>query len=158
MNPESTAEHRWLQQLLGEWTFEGAFHMPPDDNNEARTSGTQSFRPLGVWVMGTMAEPPGGANDESVISLAFDSEKGRFVGTFLSSMSTHIWLYEGDLDAGANSLVLNADGPSMDGTPGTQHYQDIIDISGPASYVMRSRVETPDGWVEFMRLTFTRAA
>ena len=46
----------------------------------------------------------------------------------------------------------------MDGSGGVTHFQDIVEIPGPNTYIMRSQAEGPDGWVEFMKMTFTRTA
>ena len=64
-------------------------------------------------------------------------------------------MYEGELDAAANRLVLNSDGPSMDGSDGVAHFQDIVEIPGPNTYIMRSQAEGPDGWDELLNITFT---
>lgn len=158
MNPEPSKEHQWLQQLVGEWTFESIAQGAPDDP-PFLTSGTTSFRTLGdVWVVGNMVEQQEHGPHYNIISLGYDPAKDRFVGTFISSMMPQLWVYEGELDAAANRLVLNSDGPSMDGSGGVAHFQDIVEIPGPNTYIMRSQAEGPDGWVEFMKMTFTRTA
>ena len=45
-----------------------------------------------------------------MMSLGFDPQKGRFVGTFIGSMMTHLWIYDGALDASGQALILDAEG------------------------------------------------
>lgn len=91
-------EHRWLSRLAGEWEYEG--RMIPDQP-EFRASGTETVRMLGeVWMLaeakGTMAD---GSETSSLIAVGFDPGTGRFTGSFMASMMTGLWLYDGALDA-----------------------------------------------------------
>ena len=52
MNPEPMAQHRWLHQLLGDWTCESTADMGPDAPPMQGT-GTEHVRALGgLWVLG----------------------------------------------------------------------------------------------------------
>ena len=35
-----------------------------------------------------------------IMTLGYDPQKKRFVGTLIGSMMTHLWVYDGALDAG----------------------------------------------------------
>lgn len=66
-------EHGWLEQLLGEWSFESEMTLEPGAE-PIRTTGTQTVRTLGgFWVL---AEPrfrtTGGEEASSVMTLGFD--------------------------------------------------------------------------------------
>src|SRR5215207_10023673 len=51
MNAEPKPEHRWLQQFVGEWTFETEAVMGPDQP-PMKYTGTESVRTLGdLWVL-----------------------------------------------------------------------------------------------------------
>jgi len=51
MNPEPHAMHRWLQQLLGDWTCESLADMGPGEP-PAHSRGTEQVRALGgLWVL-----------------------------------------------------------------------------------------------------------
>ena len=43
-------------------------------------------------------------------------------------MMTHLWLYEGELDAAGKVLTLDADGPSFTDPSATAKYQDVIEF------------------------------
>jgi hypothetical protein len=106
----------------------------------------------GLWVVAEgSGEMPGGGPATTLITLGYDPQKQRFVGTFVGSMMTHLWIYEGALDPAANVLTLDAEGPSFSGDGTMAAYQDIVEIRSDDHRVLRSRVRGPDGtWNEFM--------
>lgn len=151
-----TDEHRWLAQLVGDWTYEG--RSLPDDPN-CNSSGTESVRMLGeLWMLadavGRMAD---GHPSRSLITVGFDPDKGRFVGSFIGSMMTSFWTYDGALDPDGRALRLRSEGPHFDGSPGTALYEDVIEIISPDERVLRGRVQGKDGaWSDFMVTRYRR--
>lgn len=152
------AQHRWLQQLVGDWTFEGEADMGPGQP-PMKHSGTQTVRRLGeLWVLceglGTM---PDGDAAHMLITLGYDPQKKAFVGTFVGSMMTHLWHYAGALDADEKVLTLDTQGPSFSGDGTLVRYQDIITLQGPDTYELASQVIQADGsWKRFMTATYRR--
>ena len=65
---------------------------------------------------------------KSIITLGYDPAKQRFVGSFIASCMTHLWPYEGTLDATGKVLTLDSEGPSFSGDGTTVKYQDIVEI------------------------------
>ncbi|MGH8579053.1 MAG: DUF1579 family protein [Gammaproteobacteria bacterium] len=61
MKTEPQQEHQWLQQLVGEWTYEPECSVGPEKPPE-RFKGMESVRSLGgLWVLYEgRAEMPGG--------------------------------------------------------------------------------------------------
>jgi hypothetical protein len=99
-----------------------------------------------------------GDQSTSVITLGYDPQKGRFVGTWLGSMITFLWHYDGELDAGGKVLTLNSQGPDMSGaTDKLANYRDIIELADADHYILRGQAEAEDGsWTEFMRMDYYR--
>ncbi|HEU0051856.1 MAG TPA: DUF1579 domain-containing protein [Longimicrobium sp.] len=159
MKPELRDEHRWLERLVGEWTYTGeASHEPgaPPEHYE----GTERTRSLGgAWVV---SEGRGGAPDGEVgttlMTLGYDPEKGEVVGTFVGSMMTMMWIYEnGKIDFERNVLTLEAEGPSFFAEGATALYRDAIELRGDDERVMTSSVQADDGsWLTFMTATYRR--
>ena len=156
-NVEPQKEHAWLQQLVGEWSAVAECRMPGE---AAQTSNmTERVRSIGgVWTVGEgEGEMPGGGAATTVMTLGYDPHKGRFVGTFIGSMMTHLWRYEGSLDAAGQVLTLDTEGPSMSGDGNMTSYQDIIRFESPDHRVLTSRVLLSDGtWNEFMTAHYRR--
>lgn len=156
MTPNIRDEHRWLARLAGEWTFEA--RMIPDEPQH-RASGTETVRMLGeAWMLaeasGAMA---GGCDTGSLMTIGFDPESGRFTGTFVASMMTSLWLYDGALDESGRSLRLRSEGPRFDGRPGKALYEDEIEIVADDERRLSARVREDDGsWTLFMTTTYRR--
>jgi len=152
MHVEPQKEHRWLQKLVGEWTFESECSMGPDKPAE-KFNGTESVRSLGgVWTVGEgRGEMPGGGIGTTIMTLGYDPAKKRYVGTFIGSMMTHMWLYEGGLDAAGKVLTLDTEGPSFTDDGKMLKYQDIIEFKSDDHRVLSSQTRGEDGkWHRFM--------
>ncbi|WP_020179720.1 DUF1579 domain-containing protein [Methylopila sp. M107] len=156
--PKPTPEHDWLQRLVGRWTFEADCVMGPDQP-PMKTRGTSNVRALGgLWVIadGEGTSPDGDAH-HSVLTVGYDPATGRFTGTFIASMMTKLWIYDGAFD-GDGRLVLAATGPSFAGE-GEALYHDIVEIVNDGHFRFLSRLQGPDGaWAEFMTADYRRAA
>ncbi|MGO4285687.1 DUF1579 domain-containing protein [Bosea sp. TAB14] len=160
MNSEPQKEHEWLQQLVGEWSVEITASMGPDQP-PTNTQGTETVRSLGgLWTLGEgQGVCPDGSPVTSLMTLGFDSAKGRYVGSFIASMMSMIWHYDGALDADRKALVLDTEGPSMAGDGAMAKYQDVITFLSPGHRTLTSRALGPDGqWTEFMSAHYRRKA
>jgi hypothetical protein len=154
--PTPQQEHQWLQRLVGEWTVEGECSMGPDQP-PAKMTGRETVRSLGgLWTIGEgKGDAPDGSCD-SIMTLGFDPQKKRFVGTFIAAAMTHLWPYVGSLDAAGNVLTLDSEGPSFTGD-GMAKYQDIIEFLSDDHRTLSSQFLGPDGkWVPFMRAHYRR--
>jgi len=158
MMAEPTREHRWLLRMIGEWTMEGECMAGPDQS-PTKLTGQCVTRSLGdLWTINEgVGEMPGGGEARSIITLGYDPAKQKFVGTFTASMMTHLWIYEGSLDASGKILTLDAEGPSMTGDGGMAKYQDIVTIENDNHWILSSQMQGPDGqWVKFMSAHYRR--
>lgn len=158
MQVTKTAEHAWLQQMIGEWTGEGEASMGPG-TDPMKWTVEETVRGIGeVWVQGeSRGTMPDGQPSIMVITLGYDSERKRFTGTFVGSMMTHLWIYDGEFDSARNILTLNAEGPSMAGDGAMAKYQDIVEVKSPDHRLLRSRMQAADGtWNEFMVAHYRR--
>src|SRR5262245_51629604 len=129
MKVEPQKEHRWLERLVGEWTYESEALMGPDQP-PVKSSGSESVRSIGgIWSQAEgQGEMPGGGPTTMLITLGYDTAKKRFVGTFIGSMMTNLWIYDGELDAAEKVLMLDAEGPSFADPTRMAKYKDSIEI------------------------------
>jgi Protein of unknown function (DUF1579) len=158
MKTEPQKEHQWLQKLVGEWTYDGEASMEPGKPPE-RFKGTESVRSLGgLWVLCEgHGEMPGGEPATTLMTLGYDPDKGRYVGTWLGSMMTHLWIYDGGLDAAGKVLTLDSEGPSFAGDGKRAKYQDVITVESADHRILTSRSLDADGkWQEFMTAHYRR--
>jgi hypothetical protein len=159
MFAEPQPEHQWLQRLVGEWTYET--DAPTDAPAEGCSTwkGTESVRSLGgVWVVAEgQSTSVDGAAASNVMSIGFDPATKRYVGTWIGSMMTNLWVYDGELSADGNSLVLASEGPDMFAEGKTGLYHDIIEFTDDDHRLLRARIRKEDGtWHEFMVTRYQR--
>lgn len=158
MKIEPTDEHRWLQKFVGRWSFESECVMGPAEER-VHFRGTDTVRSLdGLWIVAELrSDMPGGGEATMIMTVGFDTTRGRFVGSWVASMHDHLWVYDGWLDAGRNELTLEAQGPAPDQPGELRRYRDITEFVSDDQRRFRSVVLGPDGqWRQFMTSTFTR--
>lgn len=158
MKAEPQAGHHWLHKLVGEWTYEADCAMGPGQPRQ-RSTGSESVRSLGgLWTVGEgQGEMPGGGGATTIMTLGYNPQTKRFVGAFIASMMTHLWIYDGALDAAGHVLTLAAEGPSFAGDGTMAKYRDAIEFKSDDHRVLTSRVLGEDGtWSEFMTAHYRR--
>ena len=96
MKIEPQREHEWLHKLVGEWTSEMEATMEPGKPPE-KCTGTERVRSLGgLWIVGEgQGEMPGGGLATMILTLGYDPARKRYVGTWIGSMMSHLWVYDG---------------------------------------------------------------
>jgi hypothetical protein len=113
----------------------------------------------GRWVVleGTGGEPGGGTHT-NIMTLGFDPNRGKYVGTFVSSAMTYLWTYEGALDETGTKLVLDCEGPSFENVGQMARYQDTVELMGDDRRALSSVFLAGDGtWKPVMRMDYRRA-
>lgn len=158
MTAEPQKEHQWLQKLVGEWMYEAEATMgegkPPE-----KATGTESVRSLGgLWILAEwQGEMPGGGTATTVLTLGYDPQKKRYVGTWIGSMMTHLWLYDGALDADGRMLTLDTEGPDMAAQGKMTKYRDVIEFKSDDHRVLTSHMLGDDGkWHRIMSADYRR--
>lgn len=155
---EPQKEHEWLQALVGEWTLEDMTTEPAQPASPQ--PWTESVRSLhGLWIlMEGRGEMPGGGAATTLLTLGYDPQKKRFVGTWIGSMMTHLWVYDnGTLDAAGKILTLESEGPDMAVEGKMARYRDVIELKSGDHRVLTSHALGEDGqWREFMTANYRR--
>jgi len=158
MKVEPQKEHEWLHKLVGEWTCQAEATMEPGKPPE-KSSGTESVRSLGgLWILAEgQGEMPGCGHATMMMTLGYDPQRKRYVGTWIGSMMTHLWVYDGSLDAAERVLTLDAEGPSMAGDGTIAQYRDVIEFKSDDHRVLTSHMRGNDGtWQAFMTAHYRR--
>jgi hypothetical protein len=157
MKAQPTREHQWLQKLVGEWTYEveGAPAKPGEP--PTKFTGTESVRLLGgLWVVAEgQGEMPGGGQATTILTIGYDPDKKRYVGTWIGSMMPNLWVYEGSVDG--NALSLDTEGPDMSEKGKTAKYRETIEFKSDDQRTFTSRMLGPDGsWKTIMTANYRR--
>jgi len=99
----------------------------------------------------------GGIPATTLMTLGYDPQKKRFIGTFIGSMMTHMWVYEGELDETEQVLTLSTVGPDFSNTGKMGNYKDVIEFKSDDHRVLSSHFQGEDGkWHGFMTGNYRR--
>ncbi len=145
------SEHTWLQQFVGEWDVRSQCRMSPDELPQ-QSGGRMSCRSLGgLWLIAEgEGESPDGEASQSIMTIGYDPQQQRYIGTFVASMMTHLWPYSGVRDANGNRLMLDSEGPRFDGA-GRAKYRDTIEVIDRDHWKFSGEVLMDDGsWQNIM--------
>jgi len=155
MQAEATSGQRWLERMVGDWRSEGEMSGEPGEE-PVRDEGTETVRPLGAWVV-CEGQSETDRSAQSMMTLGFDPEKQRFVGTFISTMMATLWIYEGELDPSGNALVLRSEGPSFTREGEMGQYRDVIEFSDDDHRTFTSsQLDEDGGWRTYMTAHYRR--
>lgn len=154
--PAPQKEHAWLQQLVGEWDTEGEAIMGPDQP-PVKCKGTETVRELGgFWVISesdmTMMEFP----MKGVLTLGYDPKSEKYVGTWIDSVSSHMWRYEGTLDETQKTLTLLTEGPNPMAPTETAKYREVLEIKDKDHKVFSSSIQMDGQWHTFVTIHYHR--
>lgn len=152
------AEHEWLTRLVGEWTFRSKASMGPD-GPPMESKGREIVRSLGgLWIVCEgEGEMPGGGEAKMLLTVGYDPAKGRYLGNWVGSMMTHMFIYDGWLDDGQKTLTLETEGPSFVKPGEMATYRDVIEVVSDDVRKMRSMAKGDDGsWHGFMEAEYRR--
>lgn len=158
LQAEPTSKHQWLQKLVGDWTYEAHAAMAPDAPAET-FSGRESVRSIGdLWIVATgEGEMPGGQAATTVLTLGYDPRTQRYVGTWVGSMMTHLWIYEGEMSPDDRILTLRSEGPDMVTKGEMAAYKDVVELRGDDQRILTSyRLEDDGRWTEVMYADYRR--
>jgi hypothetical protein len=149
--PKAGPEHAWLQQLVGEWEAKNEAVMGPDQD-PIQSTGTESIRSLGeFWtitdVKGTMMDTPFNGQ----MTLGYDTEKQKYVGTWVDSMTGNLWNYEGTLDEGGKILTLESEGKCPMNPGRVTRFREVVEMKSPDHKVFTSFMQDEKGeWLQVM--------
>jgi len=138
-------EHEWLQRFVGEW--EGDF---ANSAESARMVG-------GLWMVADFKATVSGKPMAAIMTLGYDPQKKKYVGTWIDTMTAYLWNYEGAVDAAGKVLTLDAEGPNPLAPGKTAKMRDAIEFKSNDHKVLTSSMLGDDGkWVTFMTINYKR--
>lgn len=155
--PPPTKEHEWLQRLVGDWDLDIEMVTGPGQPT-MKSKGFDRSRMVGnYWLVSE------GKNNEFPyecrLTLGFDSEKKKYVGTWLDSMSGYLWHYVGSVDASGKRLTLETEGPFPPGGGKLTKFREVTEFKAANHRVFTSaRLDESGAWVTQLRIDFRRRA
>jgi len=155
--PGPEKEHAWLQQFVGEWTFEAECSMGPDQQ-PMKNTGTERVRSLGgFWIVGEGSAEMMGQKMSTLLTLGYDTQRKKYVGSWVDSMTSFMWAYTGTVDAAGKTLTLETEGPNFMEAGKTCKFREVLEIKGKNSKMHTASMLGDDGkWTTFMTAKYQR--
>jgi hypothetical protein len=155
--PAPQKEHEWLQQLVGEW--ESEFEAVPDPSQPpVKSKGSESARSIGgFWVVAENKGDFDGLEFTGLLTLGYDADKKRYIGTWVDSMQSYLWTYEGTVDADGKVLTLETEGPCPMRPGQTTNFREVLELKSKDHKVFTSSIQLEDGsWVTMLTINYRR--
>jgi hypothetical protein len=155
--PVPQKEHQWLEQFAGKWTSQSksiAFGEQP----AMECSGEAQARLVGkFWIVLNLKGQTAGQTFTAVQTIGYSPSKEKYIGTWIDSMTDHLWRYEGSVDESGKKLSLTAMGPNFMTGEGQVKYRDSYEFASSDRIVTTSEIQGEDGkWITFMTGEMTR--
>lgn len=140
-----SAEHLWLKRFVGQWETATEIFMEPG-NPPVHGKGSEQVKAVGdYWILSAGQGEMLGNTMNYVMSLGFDPIAKKYTGTWIDSMTSHLWHYVGTLDAGGNILTLEAEGPCPKRPGEMTKFKDITEFKDGNHHTFVSMVQESDG-------------
>lgn len=155
--PKPVKQHEWLAQLAGEWESTMKCIAEPG-KPPIEGKGSEKARMLGgFWVVSEGQGEMMGTVFSNILTLGYDPGKKTFTGTWVDSMTSTLWHYNGTLDEATNTLTLESEGPCPMQGGKICKFKEVIAIKDKDTKTFTSHIQGDDGnWMEMMSATSTR--
>jgi hypothetical protein len=152
-----TGAHEWLQKLVGEWESDSEVMADPSQP-AMKFKGTETGRAVGAsWVVLEIKSDSPIGPVTGVLTVGYDGENKKFVGTWIDSATSYLWTYDGSLDAEGKVLTLNTEGPSPI-EPGKRcKFREQIEFKSKDHRIFTSSMQGDKGeWTTFVTVNARR--
>lgn len=115
--PKPGPQHQKLAANAGVWDAAMEFHNPDGSAMKSTGVSTMTHGLGGFWLFDDFTGDFMGAPFHGKGATGFDPVKGKYVGTWMDSMSPSMMVLEGDFDAAGKVLTMTGMVVGMDGKP-----------------------------------------
>ncbi len=157
--PESP-QHKILGMAEGVWDADMTLFIPGADSKPMPTTSkaVETNRMIGgKWLISDFKGEIFGMPFEGHGQNGYDAKKGKYVGTWLDSVNTHITLMEGSYDESTKTLTFNADSeePSS-GKPMKMRFETQFKADGSRLFSEYMQVEGQKEFTKLMEVKYTK--
>ena len=143
--PAPTKEHEWLHQLAGQWEADLEVSAGPGKPPLKLKSTENTRRIGGFWILSESEVTPPGMPFARALTLGYDPQKKKYVGTWVDSTSTHIGKSEGSMDAAGMTLTLEGEMPSPFDPSKSVRVREVIELKSRDLKVITTSLQGEDG-------------
>jgi hypothetical protein len=155
--PTPGKEHALLASDVGTWEAAIKMYGPPGEPAVEKGSETNTLLPGGLWVLSEFTGTIGGQPFSGRGQTSYDPASGKYVGTWIDSMSTKPMLLEGSYDEATGTLTMEGESVGFDGKPARARLVTTHKPDGSRHFTMhmKSDVTGPD-FVKMLEITYTK--
>lgn len=155
--PPPAKEHEWLQKFVGEWNTSSEIYMDPT-KEPMKATGTETCRTIGgFWILGEAKCEMMGKSMTSQLTLGYDPAKGKYVGTWIDSMNSYLWVYTGTLDESGKVLTLETEGHCPMEPGKMRKFKEVTEFKSDDHRVFTSSMQGDDGkWTAIVKVEAKR--
>lgn len=154
--PAPVKEHEWLKNLAGEWESDCEYCMEPG-KPPVKTKASENTRMLGgFWIISDGKSDILGTPFSSQFTLGYDPTSKRYTGTWIDSMTSYIWKYDGSVDPTGKILTLTTEGPSPKDPAKNTRFKEVIELTGKDQKTFSSSYLDGNEWKTCAKMTSKR--
>jgi hypothetical protein len=155
--PAGPREYEWLQQFVGGWDSNAELFLEPG-KPPLTWKGPETARKVGqFWVVAESTVTFMDQEMTGIRTFGYDSLKKKYVSASVGTFSSHLWNYEGTVNATGKVLTMVADGPAPY-APGTLcKWRDVFEFKSDDHRVLTNSVQLKDGtWTPVVKVESRR--
>jgi Protein of unknown function (DUF1579) len=159
--PKPTVEHERLAKDVGTWDATVKSWMQGPGSEPAVSQGVEVVKliPGGLWLHSEFDGKFGDQEFHGCGQTGYDTKKGKFVGTWVDSISTEITMMEGDYDAASHTVTFYAKGTDPAGKAYDSKMTSKYEGDDTRVFTMSMKSdETKGEYVKVMEITYKRRA
>jgi hypothetical protein len=159
--PKPTPEHERLAKNVGTWDATIKNWMRGPDSEPAVSQGVEVVKlmPGGLWEQSEFKGKFGDQEFHGCGQTGYDTKKGKYVGTWVDTMSTEIMIMEGDYDAATRTVTMTSKGTDPSGKPYDAKMTSKYETDDTRVFTMSMKSdETKGEYVKVMEITYKRRA
>lgn len=155
--PAPQKEHEWLEQFVGDWDAEVELFVQPGEPPQ-KAVGSERVRSIGgFWILteyrGAFMDQP----FQGCLTLGYDPQRKKYIGTWIDSAGSHLWQYEGAVDAAGKTLTLEAEGPCHESPGELSRFRHVAEFNSRDRRTYTAFIQGDDGeWARMMRINYRR--
>ena len=155
--PQPTKEHQFLSQFAGEWNATSEMLFAPGEP-PLTCEGTESATLLGgFWLVQQGESNVFGTPVKNMLTLGYNPNTKKYIGTSLCSMDSFLWEYEGTADESGKKLTLTTTGPSPLDPSKTTKYREILELKDQNHKTFTTFMHTDEGtWQKIISIDYRR--
>lgn len=152
-----TEHHKILAEEAGTWSAEMKIFIPGLDE-PITGEGSENNRLLGngLWVISDFKASISGQPFEGHGTFGYDSAKGKYVGTWIDSMTTSVAIMEGTYDEATKTFTYLTEMPGPDGAMVRTKMTSVTREDGSRLFTSFTADGEGDEWTKSMEILYTK--